>query len=89
MTTKIDNGTKRGNGPIRTVYPSLALGGPDTGLANLQNAASAARRPPSVSTTDLARRYRLGLDVGPGDAGSRLPVKRPGTGATRTGGTNQ
>lgn len=83
MTTKIDNG------PIRTVYPGLALGGPDTGLANLQNASSAARRPPSVSTTDWARRYRLGLDVGPGDAGSRLPGKRPGTGATRTGGTNQ
>ena len=80
MTTKIDNGTKRGNGPIRTVYP---------GLANLQNVSSAARRPPSMSTTDLARRYRLGLYVGPGDAGSRLPGKRPGTGATRMGGTNQ
>ena len=89
MTTKIDNGTKRGNGPMRSVYPSLALGGPDTGLANLQNASSAVWRPPSVSTTGLARRYRLGLDVGPGDAGSRLPVERPGTGATRTGGTDQ
>lgn len=35
MLTKIDNGTKRGNGPIRVMYPGLALGAPDTGLATI------------------------------------------------------